>query len=84
MATEEPVDETAVNDRYAVTIPSAVRERLGISPGDRVRWRVTEDDELAVEVIHEREGAFDDFEPFDMGETDAVAEHDTGFVDHPE
>lgn len=84
MATDGPVDETAVNDRYAVTIPSSVRERLDIGPGDRVRWRVTEDDELSVEVLQEREGAFDDFEPFDMGETDAAADHDTEFVDHPE
>jgi AbrB family looped-hinge helix DNA binding protein len=82
MATERPVDETAVSDRYAVTIPSSVRERLGIGPGDRVRWRVTEEEELAVEVVREREGAFDDFEPFDIGETNAAADHDTEFVDH--
>lgn len=84
MATDEPVDETTVNDRYAVTIPSSVRERLGIGPGDRVRWRVTEDGDLSVEVISEQYGAFDDFEPYDMGETDAVEDHDTAAVDYPD
>lgn len=83
MATETPVDETTVNDRYAVTIPAAVRERIGIDPGDCVRWRVTEDGELTVEVVREREGAFDDFEPFDMGATDATDDLDSEFVDHP-
>lgn len=84
MGTGETVDETAVTDRYAVTIPAGVRERLDIGPGDRVRWRVTESDDLSVEVLREREGAFEDFEPFDLGETDAAADHDATFVDHPD
>lgn len=84
MATDEPVGETTVNDRYAVTIPSSVRERLDIGPGDRVRWRVGDDGGLSVEVVTEEAGAFEDFEPFDMGETNAAEDHDTVGVDYPD
>ena len=76
MATGDPTDTTTVSDRYAVTVPAEIRQRLDIEPGDKLRWHVTENDELSVEVLEQRYGAFDDFEPADMGETDAVAEHD--------
>ena len=76
MASDETADETSVTDRYAVTIPSAVRDRLDIEPGDKFRWRVTEDGTLDVEVVRQRPGAFDDFEPVDMGETHAAEDHD--------
>ena len=56
--------------------PVQIRQRLDIEPGDKLRWHVTENDELSVEVLEQRYGAFDDFEPADMGETDAVTEHD--------
>jgi antitoxin PrlF len=47
-----------------------------VKPGDRVRWRV-EDGELSVEIIRQRYGAFDDFEPVDIGEeTNAAEDHD--------
>lgn len=77
MASEEAADETTVNERHAVTIPSAIRRRLDIEPGDKVRWTVTEAGELSVEVTRNRHGAFTDFEPVDMEETHAVEEHDT-------
>jgi len=76
MATGDPTDTTTVSDRYAVTVPAEIRQRLDIEPGDKLRWHVTENDELSVEVLEQRYGAFDDFEPADMGETDAVNEHD--------
>lgn len=81
MATDELVDETAVSDRYAVTIPSAVRDRLDVEPGDRIRWRVTESKDLVVEVLKQRTGVFDDFEPVDMGETHAADDHDLDAVE---
>jgi len=84
MATDGPMDETTVNDRYAVTIPAAVRDQLDIDSGDRVRWQVTSDGDLSVEVIRERTGAFEDYEPIDMGPTDAASDHDAVGVDHPE
>ncbi len=84
MATNEFVDETTVSDRYAVTIPSAVRHRLDIEPGDKIRWRVTEAGDLAVAVVKQRYGVLADFEPVDMGDTHAADDHDTGAVESPE
>jgi AbrB family looped-hinge helix DNA binding protein len=77
MASEERAGETAVNDRYAVTIPSAIRSRLDIQPGDRVRWAVTAEESLEIEIVKQRKGVFDDFEPIDAGPTDAAEDHDT-------
>lgn len=72
MATEETPEETKVSDRGMVTIPADIRRSLNIGPGDKLRWNVDESGTLAVEVIHQREGVFDDFEPVDAGETNAV------------
>lgn len=76
MAAEEPSEETTVSDRGMVTIPAAVRRRLDIGPGDKLHWHVDENGELVVSVVHQREGVFDDFEPVDAGETNAVAIED--------
>lgn len=72
MATERGPEETKVSDRGMVTIPADLRRELDIEPGDKLRWAIGDDGELSVEVVHLREGAFDDFEPVDVGETDAV------------
>jgi AbrB family looped-hinge helix DNA binding protein len=62
-----------VNESGGVTVPAEIRDRLDIEPGDKLRWRV-DDDELGVSVVRQRYGAFDDFEPADLDEeTDAVA-----------
>lgn len=79
MATEdreetEATGETTVSDSFAATVPAEVRDRLDLRPGDKLRWRVV-GDELRVEVVHQREGVFDDFEAL-PGEVDVVAEHD--------
>lgn len=76
MASDERTGETTVTDRYSVTIPAPVRNRLDIQPGDTVRWTVTSDDALNVEVVKQRYGAFTDFEPIDMGPTNAGTDHD--------
>lgn len=70
MATEDT--ETTVNGSYAVTIPAAIREDLDLEPGDRLNWSIDEEGRLVAEIVRERYGAFDDLEPIDMGETDAV------------
>ncbi|WP_436900285.1 AbrB/MazE/SpoVT family DNA-binding domain-containing protein [Halovenus halobia] len=67
MATEGTPEETKVSDRGMVTIPAALRRRLDIEPGDKLRWNIDDDGELSVEVVKERRGAFDDFEPVAMG-----------------
>ncbi|MFC7060172.1 AbrB/MazE/SpoVT family DNA-binding domain-containing protein [Halovenus salina] len=65
-------EETKVSDRGMVTIPAALRRRLDIEPGDKLRWTMDNDGNLSVEIVHQREGVFDDFEPVDAGETNAV------------
>lgn len=72
MATGDAPEETTVSDRGMVTIPASLRRRLDIEAGDKLRWTTDEDGNLSVEVVHQREGVFDDFEPVDVGETDAV------------
>ncbi|MFC7324145.1 AbrB/MazE/SpoVT family DNA-binding domain-containing protein [Halorubrum rutilum] len=50
-----------------VTIPAAIRRRLDIEPGDKLRWTTDDEGTLFVEVVKQRYGAFDDFEPVPMG-----------------
>jgi AbrB family looped-hinge helix DNA binding protein len=76
MTVKETYSETTVNDSRSVTIPKEVCDELGVKPGDKVRWHV-EDGELGVEIVKQRYGAFDDFEPVDIGEeTNAAEDHD--------
>jgi AbrB family looped-hinge helix DNA binding protein len=75
MATDDAPEETTVSDRGMVTIPASLRRRLDIEAGDKLRWDV-EDGELRVEVVKQRHGAFDDFEPVSMG-GDGLETHDT-------
>lgn len=72
MAADEGPMETKVSDRGMVTIPADLRRHLDIEPGDKLRWTADEDGTLSVEIVHQREGVFDDFEPVDVGETNAV------------
>jgi len=64
--------ETTVSDRGMVTVPVDLRRCLGIEPGDKLRWATDDEGNLSVEVVRQREGVFDDFEPVDAGETNAV------------
>lgn len=68
-------DESTVTENYAATIPASVRSRLNVHPGDKLRWRATEEGKLEVEIIRQREGALDEFEPESMGGDGATA-HD--------
>jgi len=80
MAAEETPEETKVSDRGMVTIPASLRRRLDIEAGDKLRWNVDDDGNLSVEVVKQRYGAFDDFEPVSMGgdgsETHDIAGHE--------
>ena len=88
MATEGASEETTVSDRGMVTIPAELRRRLDIEPGDKLRWHADEAGNLSVEVVKQRSGAFDDFEPVSMGgdgsETHDIAGHedDPAFSEH--
>ena len=83
MATDEPPEETTVSDRGMVTIPASLRRRLDIEAGDKLRWDVDDDGTLSIEIVKQRYGAFDDFEPVSMGgdgsETHDLAGHDSVF-----
>lgn len=76
MSTKDTPRETAVFEGGRVVIPVEIRRQLDIDPGDVLRWSIDEDDSLTVEVVHQREGVFDDFEPVGGGETDAVEVED--------
>lgn len=68
-------DETTVNDSYSVTVPAAVRERADVEPGDKIRWAVDEDGTVSIEVVKQRVGVFEDFQPASMG-GDGTEAHD--------
>ncbi len=83
MASDGTPEETKVSDRGMVTIPAALRRRLDIEPGDKLRWNTDEQGNLSVEVVKQRYGAFDDFEPVPMG-GDGSETHDlAGHEDDP-
>jgi AbrB family looped-hinge helix DNA binding protein len=88
MATEDPPVETKVSDRGMITIPAELRRRLDIEPGDKLRWDTNEAGTLTVDIVRQRYGAFDDFEPVPMGgdgsETHDLAgrEDDPAFSEH--
>ena len=88
MAAEDAPQETTVSDSGMITIPAALRQRLDITAGDKLRWDIDQEGNLSVEVVKQRYGAFDDFEPVSMGgggsETHDVAGHedDSAFSGH--
>jgi len=51
--------ETTVSEGGFVTVPEAVRRRLDIEPGDKLRWDVDESGDLSVEIVRQRHGAFE-------------------------
>lgn len=78
MAIEGGPEETTVSDRGMVTIPAALRRRLDIEPGDKLRWKTDEDGNLSVEVVKQRYGAFEgDDMKAQMG-GDSLDTHDLG------
>jgi len=75
---EQIEDETTVNDSYLVTVPAGVRREAEIDAGDKLRWTVSDDGELSVEVVKQRVDVFDDFVPEPMGGDGATAHDRTG------
>ena len=76
MAAEDAEDaETTLDENYAITVPPEFRRQLDLEPGDRLRWRTTDDGRLVAEQVSERYGVAEDLEPIDAEvETDAVVE----------
>lgn len=79
MAADES-EETKITDRWTVTVPASVRQRLDVQPGDKIRWHVTEGGAVDVDVIQQRYGAFDDFEAASL-DASAPDDHDLMGVD---
>ena len=83
MSVGDSPEETKVSDRGMVTIPAALRRDLDIEAGDKLRWKTDDEGTLSVEVVKQRYGAFDDFEPVSMG-GDGTETHDlAGHEDDP-
>ena len=65
-----------------ITIPTSLRDRFDVEPGDKLRGSVDDDGGLTVEVVQQRCGAFEDFEAVPMGgdglETHDLAGHEDG------
>ena len=84
MAADSLPEETKVSDHGMVTIPAALRRRLDIEAGDKLRWTVTDSGNLTVEVVRQRYGAFEDDDlQVPMG-GDSPETHDlAGYEDDP-
>ena len=84
MAAEEAPTETTVSDRGMVTIPAALRRRLDIEPGDKLRWTADDEGTLSVEVVKQRYGAFEDDDMKAAMGGDSLDTHDlAGSEDDP-
>jgi looped-hinge helix DNA binding domain, AbrB family len=84
MAADEAPAETTVSDRGMVTIPAALRRRLDIEPGDKLRWTADDERTLSVEVVKQRYGAFEDDEMKAAMGGDSLDTHDlAGSEDDP-
>lgn len=80
MSDTENVGEGKVSGNQA-SIPAHIRRQLGIEDGDIIRWKVV-DGNPEIDIIHQRLGVFDDFEPGESKEPiDGVAEHDGFGID---
>ena len=60
MSTKEISAESKVTDRGTATIPVDLRRQLDIEPGDKLRWNTDEEENISVEVVKQRYGAFED------------------------
>ena len=74
MPTEELPDESKVRDDGSLRIPERVREQLDLKRGDSLRWNVTEDGDLEVEVVRQEYGVFEDAPVVSLG--GAAEDHD--------
>lgn len=73
----ERVDAESTVSGTRATIPARVRRELDIEDGDHLRWTLSDDGGVRVEVVRQRTGTFEDFEGYDGEEdTDVTEEHD--------
>jgi antitoxin component of MazEF toxin-antitoxin module len=76
MSSDRTDAESTVSGNQA-NIPARIRHELEIDDGDQLRWELTDDGALRVEVVRQRSGTFVDFEGYDAeAATDVTDEHD--------
>jgi len=76
MSSDRVDAESTVSGNQA-NIPARIRHELGIDDGDQLRWEVSDDGRIQVEVIQQEAGSFAEFDGYEGGEaTDATADHD--------
>jgi len=81
MGVDDVAAESTVSGNQA-NIPAHIRHELGIDNGDRLRWQITDDGTLHVEVVRRGAGTFDGFDGYDGTETtDIRADRDAWAVD---
>jgi len=68
--------ESTVSGNQA-NIPAQIRHELGIDDGDQLRWEVTDDGRIRVEVVQQKAGSFAEFDGYGGSEaTDVTTDHD--------
>ncbi|GAB3420049.1 AbrB/MazE/SpoVT family DNA-binding domain-containing protein [Haloparvum alkalitolerans] len=73
--------ESKVSGNQA-NIPAAIRRELDIDDGDHLRWSLSDDGAVRVEIVRQRSGTFAEFDGYSgESETDVVAEHDAWGVE---
>lgn len=81
MDTDDVAAESTVSGNQA-NIPAHIRHELDIDDGDQLRWRVTDNGTLHVEVVRRESGTFDGFDGYDGTEaTDVREDPDAWSVD---
>lgn len=61
----DSVDAESQVSGNQTTIPAYIRRQCGIEHGDCLQWTLRDDGTLHVEVVHQREETFADFEGYD-------------------
>ena len=81
MSSDSVDSESKVSGNQA-NIPARIRRELDIDDGDTLRWRIEDEEEIRVQVIHQRDGTFGAFEGYDGDQdTTATTDHDAWGVD---
>jgi bifunctional DNA-binding transcriptional regulator/antitoxin component of YhaV-PrlF toxin-antitoxin module len=73
----DQIDAESTVSGDQATIPARIRDELGVNDGDQLRWNVTDDGTLRVEVVNRQSGTFTDFDGY-SGDTatDVASDHD--------
>lgn len=80
----ERVDSESTISGNQANIPARIRRELDIDDGDRIRWKVEDDDTLRVQIVQRRNGTLSGFDGYGGDEdTDVTVDHGARDVDTP-